>query len=87
VWVNVQWQAIDRATSTDWIGLYRSGTTDDTAHPTWLYIGCAQVPLDARPLGSCNVRLPATLAPGSDEFRLFSANSYQRLATASLRVN
>jgi hypothetical protein len=85
--VNVQWQGIAGATATDWIGLYGSGTTDDTAHLTWLYVGCAQVPLDARPLGSCNVWLPATLAPGSYELRLFSANSYRRLASASLRVN
>ena len=52
--VNVQWQAIDGATATDWIGLYRSGAAD-TAHMTWLYVGCAQLPLDARPRGSCNV--------------------------------
>ena len=84
--VNVQWKTIDRATPTDWIGLYRSATAD-TAHITWLYVGCAQVPLDARPLGSCNVLLPATLDAGNYEFRLFSANSYQRLASASLRVN
>jgi hypothetical protein len=84
--VNVQWHGIDGATATDWIGLYRSGTTDDTAHLTWLYVGCVQVPLDARPLGSCNVLLPATLDAGSYEFRLFRANSYQRLASASLRV-
>jgi uncharacterized protein YkwD len=84
--VNVQWQAIDGATATDWIGLYRSGAAD-TEHLTWLYVGCAQVPLDARPLGSCNVLLPAALEAGSYEFRLFSANSYQRLASASLRIN
>jgi Cysteine-rich secretory protein family len=83
--VNVQWQAIHGAASTDWIGLYRSGAAD-TAPITWLYVGCAQLPLDARPLGSCNMLLPATLEAGSYELRLFSANSYQRLASARLRV-
>ena len=37
--VNVQWQAIDGATATDWIGLYRSGAAD-TAHLTRTFKQC-----------------------------------------------
>jgi len=54
---------------------------------TWIYVGCAQRPLDARPLGSCSLLLPATLASGTYEFRLFSQDTYQRLAASpSLQV-
>jgi hypothetical protein len=80
--VNVQWQAIDNPSRTDWIGLYRSGDPD-AAQIDWLYIGCAQIPLDARPLGSCNFLLPATLAAGTYEFRLLADNGYRRLAASS----
>ena len=84
--VNVRWQGIDSATRTDWIGLYRSGDSD--ASPLlWQYAGCAQVPLDARPLGSCNVLIPTDFVVGTYEFRLFGANGYQRLAvSASVRI-
>lgn len=76
--VNVRWAGIASPTPTDWVGLYRSG--DGDAHYIgWLYVGCAQVPLDARALGSCNLQLPSTVAAGTYEFRLFGSNGYARL--------
>jgi hypothetical protein len=79
--VNVQWQGIESPSATDWMGLYRPGDSD-SAPIAWQYVGCAQVPLDARALGSCNVLLPAGLAAGSYEFRLFAADGYTRLAAS-----
>ena len=85
--VNVQWQGVAAPAATDWIGLYRPGD-GDTQEISWLYVGCAQMPLDARPIGSCNMWLPTTLAPGMYEFRLLSANGYRRLAaTPAFRLN
>lgn len=85
--INVRWDGITLPTPTDWIGLYRPGDPD-TAPITWQYVGCSQVQLDARSLGSCNVLLARTLAPGNYEFRLFAANAYERLAGPSaLRVS
>ena len=77
--VNVQWRGIDSPTNTDWIGLFRPGDPD-TAWVTWQYVGCSQTPLDARPLGSCNLLLPQRLAAATYEVRLFSADSYRALA-------
>jgi len=74
---NVQWLGIASPTTTDWIGVFRPGDPD-IAPLAWQYVGCAQVPLDARPIGSCNVLLPST--PGDYEIRLFGENAYQRLA-------
>jgi hypothetical protein len=83
----VQWRGIGSASTTDWIGLYRPGDAN-TAPISWQYVGCAEVPLDARPLGSCNVQLPKNAAAGAYEFRLFSEDSYTVLATSSpLRVD
>ena len=84
--VNVQWQGIESPSRTDWIGLYRSGEPD-AAQVDWLYVGCAQIPLDARALGSCNLLLPTTLAAGVYDLRLFADNTYRRLAvTPPLRL-
>ncbi len=83
--VNAQWHGINSSTNTDWIGLYRPGDPD-IAPILWQYVGCEQVPLDARPLGSCNILLPGTLVHGAYEFRLFSANGYARLVSAGLLI-
>jgi cysteine-rich secretory family protein len=78
--VSVQWRGIASPDSTDWIGLYRPGDAN-TAYIAWQYVGCAEVPLDARPLGSCNVVIPPGLASGGYEFRIFRSNTYQPLTT------
>jgi uncharacterized protein YkwD len=80
--VNVQWQGIPTPSGTDWIGLYRLGDADG-APIDWTYVGCARNPLDARPLGSCNLLLPKTIAAGMYQFRLFSQNGYLRLAVST----
>ena len=76
--VNVKWRGINSPDSTDWIGLYRSGDANNS-YIVWQYVGCSEVPLDARQLGSCNVVLPPGLASGGYEFRLFGSNTYQAL--------
>jgi hypothetical protein len=66
---------------TDWIGLYRA-TGGDSAYLNWSYVGCATVPLDARPMGSCNLTVPRSLPPGTYEFRIFRDNAFFPLRTS-----
>jgi uncharacterized protein YkwD len=79
--VNVRWSGLVAPQGTDWIGLYRASDSD-SAYLNWSYVGCATVPLDARPMGSCNLTLPRTLPPGMYEFRLFRDNAFSRLRTS-----
>jgi hypothetical protein len=76
-------RGITSPTSTDWIGLYVSGTAD-SAYLAWVYVSCSQSPGNAAPAGSCTFRLPATLTPGNYEVRAFANNTYDRLATSGL---
>ncbi len=63
------------APGADWIGLFTPGAPD-TSHVTWGYTtGAAS--------GSVPFAIPATLAPGTYELRLFSNNGYTRLAVGN----
>ena len=87
---------ISRPTSTDWIGLYRQGETNDrnyvyagTGNDVWLYVwSCTKrpgTPPSAGPANkTCPFTLPAGLEPGTYELRLFSNNGYTGLATSNL---
>ena len=79
--VNVRWSGLVAPQGTDWIGLYRPSDGDST-YLNWSYVGCATVPLDARPMGSCNLTLPRSLTPGMYEFRIFRDNAFFRLRTS-----
>jgi hypothetical protein len=79
--VNVRWSGLVAPRGTDWIGLYRA-SDGDSAYLNWSYVGCATVPLDARPMGSCNLILPRTLPRGTYEFRIFRDNAFNRLRTS-----
>ena len=71
---SVVWSGIGAPTSTDWIGVYSPGAAD-TAYRAWRYTtGAAS--------GAPAVVLPATLAPGTYELRLFATGGFTRLATS-----
>jgi hypothetical protein len=82
--VTVSWSGLVAPTAKDWFGLYQS-TASDQAFLGWLYVNCTQVPSTARTSGSCSITLPR-LAAGSYSLRLFSNDSYQRLASSPLTV-
>ena len=48
-----------------------------------MYVSCTKTATNAWTSGSCSYTLPATLAAGNYELRLFSNDSYTRLATSS----
>ena len=80
--VNAAWSGIVAPSSTDWIGLYASSAAD-TNFISWMYVSCTKTASNALASGSCSYTLPATLAVGNYELRLFSNDSYTRLATSS----
>jgi len=74
--VTVSWTAIGTPTSTDWIGLYRTGTADGGAVVAWKYTtGTAS--------GSVSVKFPWTATAGTYEVRLMAKNTTRRLATSA----
>jgi len=79
--LNVTWSGIVNPTPTDWIALYSRGTVDVT-YLDWMYVSCSKTPSTSRVDGSCGFVLPAGLAPGTYELRLFANNSFARLGTS-----
>jgi uncharacterized protein YodC (DUF2158 family) len=82
--VTVSWSGLVAPTARDWLGLYQS-TASDHEFLSWMYVNCTQGPSTARTSGSCSMTLPR-LAAGSYSLRLFSNDSYQRLASSPLTV-
>jgi hypothetical protein len=72
--VTVSWNAIPAPTSTDWIGLFVTGSPDTTPVTWWWTSGAAS--------GSSVVTFPTTLPFGTYELRLFSHSSLQKLAVS-----
>jgi hypothetical protein len=66
--------------STDWIGLYASGSAD-TALLNWVYLNGAQTPPVAG-LKTAIVQFTMPSTAGTHEFRFFANNSYTKLATS-----
>ena len=72
----VSWSNVASPTSTDWIGLYPSNSTADTARIAYRYTGGGAS-------GSLSFMVPATAAAGTTyEFRLFANNGVSRLGTS-----
>jgi hypothetical protein len=85
--ITATWSAIPSPTTTDWIGLFAPGAAN-TAYITWIYVSCSQAPGAAAAAGSCPFTIPSGVTPGTYELRLFTNNSYTRLATSNpLTVN
>jgi thermitase len=75
--VTATWSGITAPTSTDWIGLYPSGTPDHYSYRlSWQYTtGTAS--------GNVPFTIPATAAPGTYELRLFTNFTYTRIAKSN----
>jgi hypothetical protein len=73
--VTATWSIVGTSSSTDWIGLYAVGA-DNFSFVKWVYTtGSAS--------GSLTIGIPADLAPGTYELRLFANNGYLLLATSN----
>jgi hypothetical protein len=73
--VTATWSNVCAPTSKDWIGLFLPGAPN-TSYLAWRYTtGSAS--------GSVPLTIPASLAPGTYELRLFANNGYTRLGTSN----
>jgi hypothetical protein len=69
------WSGIPSPTASDWIGLYVPGGADMSPLKWWFTTGSAS--------GTLQLSIPANLAPGPYELRLFSQNTFTRLAVSN----
>ncbi len=74
--VSVAWSRIPAPTAADWIGLFAPGAEDSAP-----LLG--PLPRNGTTNGSATVPLPASLAPGIYEVRLFANAGASRLATSN----
>jgi Fibronectin type III domain len=81
--VTVSWSAIGNASVRDWIGHYPAAA-NDAGYTTWKYTSsCGQSPGgSALPSGSCVFAMPTV--PGIYQFRLFTNDTYTRLAASGM---
>ena len=77
--VTVSWSGVASPTSTDWISVYVPGASD-LEYGYWLYASsCTQSPGAPQASGSCTFPMSSI---GTFEFRLFTNDSFNRLATS-----
>ncbi len=75
--VTAAWSGIASPSATDWIGLYPSSSTPEPGLLAWAYTSGAAA-------GNLNLTVPAGATPGATyELRLFTNNTYTRLATST----
>ena len=78
----VTWTQIPNPTNSDWIGLYFAGV-GDVGYLDYVYTGCTQLPTVPAAAGACSFPTPTYRVPGKYEFRLFSNDTFDRLATSN----
>jgi len=81
--VTATWSGILSPTKSDWIGLYVAGAADN-AFISWIYVNCTKAPSSALVSGSCPFLIPASVATGTYELRLFSNNGLMRLGRSNV---
>jgi hypothetical protein len=69
------WSGIATPSATDWIALYAPGAADTSLISFRYTTGTAS--------GSVPFTIPASLAPGTYELRLFSNGTYARIGTSN----
>jgi subtilisin family serine protease len=72
--ITAAWSGIASPTTKDWIGLYAAGAGDKSYIKYQYTNGTAS--------GSMSYLIPGNLGPGTYELRLFSNNTYTRIATS-----
>jgi hypothetical protein len=75
--ITAEWSGIPSPTATDWIALYSSPVAPNNAYIDWVYVSCSKTAETPRASGSCpSLVLPADLALGTYELRLFSEDTH-----------
>jgi hypothetical protein len=78
----VRWAQIANPTHRDWIGLYTPGSSE-TAYISYIYVSCTSLANVVAPSGTCQFATSNYLSAGNYEFRLFTNDSYTRIATSN----
>jgi len=78
----VAWAQIPNPSAWDWFGLYTPGS-EDNLYVDYRYVSCAFSPNVPVGSGSCSFPIPTNRIPGTYEFRLFTNNGYDRIATSN----
>jgi uncharacterized protein YneF (UPF0154 family) len=86
--LTVTWSSIPAPSATDWLAMYKQGETDERSPIEWNFTNsintCTQTQGDGKAAGSCTFSVPATAESGTYELRLYSNNTYSKLATSNL---
>jgi hypothetical protein len=80
--VTATWSGIAAPTTTDWMALYVPGTPH-TSYIDWIYVSCTKTQGSASASGSCAFTIPAAVAAGTYEMRLFANGQNSLLATSN----
>ena len=80
----MSWSGIATPSVTDWIGLYAMGA-GNSSYLAWVYVyvSCSTTAAAAKASGSCGFGIPANLAGGQYELRLFANNGYSVLTMSN----
>ncbi len=80
--VTATWSGIANPKAGDWIGIFAPGASY-LSYVSWMYVSCAQVMTSPRASGSCAMSVPAGIASGTYQIRLFSNNTYGVIGTSN----
>ena len=84
--LSVTWGSIPGPSGTDWLGMYAEGETNERNSIDWNYVNsttCSKTIGDGKASGTCSFIIPATAATGTYELRLYSNNTYTKLAASN----
>lgn len=85
--LSATWSGIPAPSTRDWIGMYQPTDTDERNPVTWNYVNstntCTQSPGDGKADGTCSFGVPATAATGTYELRMFSNDTFSKIATSN----
>ena len=86
--LTVTWKGIPAPSTSDWLGMYLQGTTDERNPTEWNYVNsantCTKTNGDGKSDGTCFFPLLPTVPAGVYELRLFSSDSYTKVAVSNL---
>ena len=85
--LSVTWSSIPGPSATDWLGMYKQGETDERNTVEWNYVNsttCTKTTGDGKASGTCSFTLPTNIVTATYELRLYSNNTFTKLATSNL---
>jgi len=86
--LTVSYTGIPAPSTSDWFGMYKQNETDERNPYEWNYVNssgtCAKTKGDGKSTGTCTFTLRTGIPSGTYELRLFSTDSYSRIAVSNV---